>query len=190
LLIKSLANRTENFELTDEGSIDKYLGVEICDYPDGSYELKQSYLIERIIDALGLTSAETQKRPMSVASPLLHKDLEGKDRIKPWNYHSIIGMLIYLQGISRLGISMAMHQCACYSSSLKLSHERAVTRIGSYLIDTKSRGIMCREDLSRGLECFVDADFAGGWNSEDPLNSKNLLSRIGFVITYQGIPIF
>ena len=85
---------------------------------------------------------------------------------------------------------MAVHQCARHSSSPKLSHERAVTRIGRYLIDEKSRGIMCKEDRSRGLECFVDADFAGGWNTEDPLNPENLLSRTGFVITYQGIPIF
>ena len=65
-----------------------------------------------------------------------------------------------------------------------------MTRIGRYLIDTIDRGFICKEDCSKGLECFVDADFAGGWNADDPLNPENVLSRTGFVITYAGIPIF
>ena len=46
-----------------------------------------------------------------------------------------------------------------------------------------------RPDKSRGLECFVDADWAGSWNdrsSHDPLSSH---SRSGFVILYAGCPI-
>ena len=45
-------------------------------------------------------------------------------------------------------------------------------------------------DRTRGLEYFVNANFAGGWNSEDPLNPENVLSRTSFVIYYCGIPIF
>lgn len=99
-------------------------------------------------------------------------------------------MLTYLQGISRPDISMAVHQCARFSSNPKLSHERAVTRIGRYLLDTMNNGLICRIDKKRGLECFVDANFASGWNASNPLNSENVLSRTGFVITYAGIPIF
>ena len=40
MFIQSLAEGQEKFELTDEGSIDKYLGVDITKLPDGSYELK------------------------------------------------------------------------------------------------------------------------------------------------------
>ena len=36
----------------------------------------------------------------------------------------------------------------------------------------------------------MDADFAGGWNSDDPLNPENVLSRTGFVIMYAGVPVF
>ena len=43
-----------------------------------------------------------------------------------------------------------------------LSHERAVKRIGRYLLGTKNRGIVYNPDLKKGLECYVDADFAGG----------------------------
>ena len=71
-------------------------------------------------------------------------------------------MMTYLQGISRPDVSMDVHQCARFSSNPKLSHERAVTRIGRYLIDAANKGLISKVDKEKGLECFVDADFAGG----------------------------
>ena len=32
-----------------------------------------------------------------------------------------------------------------------------------------------------GLECYIDADFAGGWSSGDHTNPECVLSRMGFV---------
>ena len=190
IFVKSLFEGDEKFELTDEGNIDKYLGVDVKLHDDGLHELRQPFLTKRIINELNLSSVETQKRPTPVAKPLLHKDLQGKPRVKKWNYRSVIGMLTYLQGISRPDISMAVHQCASFSSDPKLSHERAVTRIGRHLIDAADKGLACRPDKSKGLECFVDTDFAGGWTKDDPLNPENALSCSGFVILCAGIPIF
>ena len=39
LFIKSLTNGEENFKLTDEGNIDKCLGVDMKGYAVGSYEI-------------------------------------------------------------------------------------------------------------------------------------------------------
>jgi len=129
IFLKSLFDGDEKFELTDEGDIDKYLGVDVNKVDDGVFELRQPFLIKRIIDELNLSLVDSQKRPTPVAKPLLHKDLQGKPRVKKWKYRSIIGILTYLQGISRPDISMAVHQCARFSNDPKLSHERAVTRI-------------------------------------------------------------
>ena len=52
---------------------------------------------------------------------------------------------------------MAIHQCARFNNYPHLSHEQVVKRIGRYLLDTN------RPDITRGLDCYVDADFAGGW---------------------------
>ena len=43
-----------------------------------------------------------------------------------------------------------------------LSYERAVIRIGRYLLDTAGKGLICKVNKTKGLECYVDADFAGG----------------------------
>ena len=80
---------------------------------------------------------------------------------------------------------MPVHQMACFCNNPKLSHEQAITWIGHYLLGTREKGIKYKIDHSKGLECYVDADFAGGWDRTDPHNPSNLMSRTGFVIKYK-----
>ena len=49
-------------------------------------------------------------------------------------------------------------------------------RLGRYLLGTRKRGIIYRPDKSKGLECYVDAEFAGGWTQADSDNTENVLS--------------
>ena len=44
-----------------------------------------------------------------------------------------------------------------------LSYKRAVTRIGRYLLDIANKELICKVDKAKGLEYYVDTDFAGGW---------------------------
>ena len=55
IFVKLLFKGDEKFELTDEGSIDKYLGLKIAEKQDRTYKLKQPYLIKYIIDELNLS---------------------------------------------------------------------------------------------------------------------------------------
>ena len=98
-------------------------------------------------------------------------------------------MLGYLQGTSRPDISLAVHQSARFNNNPKLSHERAIKRIVRYLLDTKDQGLIYKPDKSKGLECYVDADFAGGWKDGDQGSPESVLSRTGFLIMYAGFPI-
>ena len=70
-------------------------------------------------------------------------------------------MLNYLQNSTRPDLSMAVHQSARFSINPKLSHECAVKRIGKYLLSNKNKGLIITPDRSRGIEVYVDADFAG-----------------------------
>ena len=40
------------------------------------------------------------------------------------------------------------------------------------------------------MECYVDADFTGGWQQADADDTKNVISRTGLVIMYVNCPIF
>ena len=95
-------------------------------------------------------------------------------------------MLGYLQGTTRHAIAMATHQCARLNNDPHLSHERAVKRIGIYLLDTRDKGMIYRADITRGLECYVDDDFAGGWKDGNHESPESVLSRTVFVIMYAG----
>jgi hypothetical protein len=99
-------------------------------------------------------------------------------------------MLTYLAGCVRPNIAMAVHQCARFSVSPMRSHEQAVMRIGRYLLSTCDKGMICKPNSSKGLEVYVDADFAGGWDPADPGNADNIYLRTGFVIRYASCPIF
>ena len=183
----------ENFKLTDEGDVHKFLGIEITWFDSSSFELSQPFLIDRLLQFLGLcnNSFETDANSLStpVAKGLLHCDLVGKPRKYKWKYSMAVGMLSYLQNSTRPEIAMAVHQTAQFSNEPMLSHEKAFMQLGRYLLDTWKRGIIYKPDRSKGLECSVDADFAGGWTQADASNAENVLSRTGYVIIYANCPI-
>ena len=133
---------------------------------------------------------DTNTKSIPVGKLLLHKDIEDKSRKESWNYRTAVSMLTYLQGNTRPEISMAVHQTARFCNNPMLTHEKAIKRLGRYLYHTKNEGIVYNPDTSKGLECFVDADFAGGWSQADASDADNVMSRTGMVIMYANCPIF
>jgi hypothetical protein len=190
--IQSLTDGPNKFIYTNKGTMSSYLKVEISRHTEKKgFTLSQTFLIERIIQAINFDPATTKgaRGNTPATYPLLNKDENGPTRKATWKYRGVIGMLGYLQATSRPDISMATHQCARFNNDPKLSHERAVKRIVRYLLDTKDKGLIFTPDVSRGLEVYVDADFAGGWKDGDHSSPESVLSRTGFVIMYAGCPI-
>ena len=195
-LVQSLLNGPEKFKLTEDSTFEKYLGVKLQRFNDGSMSLSQPYLIDRIIKGVYETSKsgfeinETKiKTKETPASSILHKDSTGKERLTTWHYRSTIGMLSYLQGTTRPDISFAVNQCARFSNNPRQSHEVAVKQIVRYLLASRDKGIIFKPDVSRGLECYADADFAGSWSKATSAHPDSVLSRTGFVIFYAGCPL-
>lgn len=184
--IDSLSNGPERFAFTDEGSMENYLGVDIQKLGNGEFVLRQPFLIQCILEA---KPTVTNKRSVPVIGPLLSRDTDGPVWKGSWSYRSVIGMLGYLQGSTRPDISMAVHQCARLNANPMLCHEKAVKRIGRYLLSTSDKGIHYKPDSTKGLEVYADADFAGGWLLGDVHNPECVLSRTGYVIMYAGCPI-
>ena len=50
-------------------------------------------------------------------------------------------------------------------------------------IRLSTHGIVYRPDKEKYIECYVDADFAGGWSQVDADNAENPMSCTGYVIT-------
>jgi hypothetical protein len=123
------------------------------------------------------------------ADEILHRDEDGQERKTEFHYRSIIGQLNYLAATTRPEITFAVHQCARFCDNPKMSHEKAVKRIIRYLKRTKDEGLIMQVDKTKGIECFVDADFAGGFQKGNAKNPRDCLSRTGYVIKYGGCPI-
>ena len=87
-------------------------------------------------------------------------------------------------------MSMAVHQTAHFCEKPMLSHEKAIKRLGQYLSQTRKGGIVYSPDTSKGLEFYVDANFAGGWQEENTDDADNIMSQTGMVIMYANCPIF
>ena len=67
-----------------------------------------------------------------------------------------------LQNSTRPDISMAVHQRARFNTNPIFSHKKAAKYITKYLLSTQDKGIHYKPDRTKGLECYVDAQFAGG----------------------------
>ena len=185
--------REEEMDLEQEDDAAGFLGVRLeKSESSGLIEMKQTGLIDRIIETLGLDKGTVNgKFTPAEANPLV-KDEDGPSASGDFNYASVVGMLLYLAGHSRPDIAYAVNCCARYMFCPKLKHEIALKRIGRYLKQTRDRGLILNPTLRDGklsVDCYPDADFAGLYgheNSNDPASAK---SRTGFVITVAGCPV-
>ena len=127
----------QKYVLTNEGLMEEYLGIMISHNNDGSYQMSQPLLIDRIIESIpGMVDARSFKTP-AYYNVVLTKNVEGESRKEQWNYRSVIGMLNYLVNCTHPEISFAVHQCARFCNDTKRCHEQAVKIVIQYLLFTK-----------------------------------------------------
>ena len=188
-IFNDLAKR--GFKLTDEGSLEEYLGISIKRNKD-SFTISQPHLIDRIIASVpGMESARSAKSPAATGSPLT-KDEQGEKRKDDWNYRSVVGMLNYLVSCTQPDLAFSVHQCARFCSDPKKSHEQAIERVLRYLQflrRTNSLGIVYKPDSSKSINTYVDASFAGEWNTEWSGEPSSVISRTGYVVCYADCPV-
>ena len=91
--------------------------------------------------------------------------------------------MLYLFRHSCYDIACAVNLCARYMFSAKLSHEKALKRIGRYLKATRDRGLVMTPSGTLKVDAFPDADFAGLYGYEKPSDPTCSKSRNGFLIS-------
>ena len=169
-LIESMRNPKdksfETFILKVEDDYAGFLGINIKRHDDGTIELVQTGLIDRILKALNLDNDDVTVRLEPAAKEALGKNEDGPPRKESWSYPSLIGMMLYLASNSRPEIAFAVHQCARFNHCSRLCHEAAVKRIARYLKGTRNQGFIMKPNDKLELEMFADSDFAGLFNVE------------------------
>ena len=83
-LIENLKNK-EKLDLTDEGDVNKYLGVDIeRNKEDKSINFNQTFLIQIAIELAGLS--DSNQVDITAVNPQSSKYLEGAISISTWEY--------------------------------------------------------------------------------------------------------
>jgi hypothetical protein len=114
----------------------------------------------------------------------------GPEREHTWNYLTLIGMLYHLASSTCPDIAFAFHQCACFCTNPKHSHELAVCWIVQYLKCTSDEGyLLCPVDFALNWDCYVDANFSRIWMSSNSDNPTSVKSCTGYVITFASCPL-
>ena len=178
--------RRIGLNITDEGNLEDFLGVNIERKEDGSIVLTQPHLIDQILKDLRLDNDKVKEKDTPAASSkILSTEPSEEEFDKSFHYRSVIGKLNYLEKSTRPDIAYATHQCARFTESPRKSHGKAVRWITRYLKKTRTKGVIMRPVPDKELELFVDADFAGNWKRNESNNRENARSRHGYFIMYK-----
>ena len=185
-LIQAAINdiKTTGLNMTDEGSIEDFLGVNITYLKDGSIHFHQPHLIDQILHDLNIQENTSTKEIPAKSSKILSRHSSSSHHDDSFNYKSIIGKLGYLEKGSRPDIAYIAHQCARFSTAPKKEHANALRWLARYLKGTRTYGMILRPDPTKGLELFVDADFAGNWDPDETDDVDTARSRHGFCVKY------
>ena len=125
----------------------------------------------------------------AASSKLLRHHAKSEDFDNSFDFRSAIGELNYLEKGSRSDIAYITHQCARFMSKPKAEHGRAVRWLGRYLKLTADKGTIFTPSHEKGLEVYVDADFAGNRHKDETHDRDTARSRHGYFIMYGGCPI-
>jgi hypothetical protein len=66
-----IASRKEDYDVTDEGEIDDYLGVNVSHPTEDTIELRQPHLIQQILDKVGMLPQSKTKDKAAPSSTIL-----------------------------------------------------------------------------------------------------------------------
>jgi hypothetical protein len=103
------------FNLTCEGDVGAFLGIQFTRTSGNHLTLTQPGLIAKIVKECG-SDAESKHHNTPAVTKLLFKDSSGPQREHDWNYRMIVSMLTYLSMSSRPDVAFAVHQCAHFST--------------------------------------------------------------------------
>jgi histone deacetylase 1/2 len=123
-MIKSLTDdhgeTKSSYELEAEGSLQDFLGINIAQVSDKSFRLtQQTGLIKKILEKTGMTDVACKTMPTSTTA--MGTDKGGVPFNEPWEYASVVGMLMYLGTNSRPDIAFSVISAPDIRTAIRVS---------------------------------------------------------------------
>ena len=139
-------------KITEERTIDNFVGVSIHRTPEGTFELSQETLINSILKDLHLNQESTTSKKTAEVGQVLRAHEESPEHDGHFHYRSVIGKLNFCEKATRPDISYATHQCARFSANPRMKHNKAVKWLGRYLKTSASHKMIYTPKPQDGSE--------------------------------------
>ncbi|GKE03657.1 ribonuclease H-like domain-containing protein, partial [Tanacetum coccineum] len=156
LLQRIISSLHKEFDMTDLGALNYFLGISVTRDFIGMFLSQKKYTME-LLDQTHMASCNPTRTPVDTVSKL------GADRdlvSDPTLYHSLVGDLQYLTFI-RPDISYVVHQVCLYMHDPREPYFSSLKRILRYVRATLDFGLQLYASSTRSLVAYSDADWAG-----------------------------
>ena len=146
------------FELTDLGTAEWLLGLQISYHSEGIYLSQQPY-IEKVLKRFNMLESRPVSTPLDKGTKLRKGTLD-QQIDNPEHYQSIIGSLMYAVTGTRPDLAHTISLLSQFNSCPNESHLVAVKHTLRYLNGTKDWKLFYPANQPLTLEGYADADYA------------------------------
>ena len=120
-----------DFNIEDDGELNKYLGISLDRRPDCSIYLSQPYVTKIILNIIPGMDKSRSKTTTTI-KPSSAKNEGYQARKNDFNYKSVIGLLNFPTDSNRPKAQFTVHQCTLFRTDPKLPHDQAVKSVLHY----------------------------------------------------------
>ena len=174
--------RKAELDITEEGTLEDFLGVNIDRKPNGSIYLTKLHLINNILEYFNLLGEGVKiKTTPASQSQILKRHQTSKDFENAFHYGSVIRKLNYLERGSQSDMSYIIQQFDRFSTFQKYEHGEAIKWLGRYLLYTKDKGTILTPNMKQDMDFYFNADFASNYDSQDTHSRDTAGSRHEYI---------
>ncbi|GJZ21116.1 ribonuclease H-like domain-containing protein [Tanacetum coccineum] len=156
LLQQIIDSLHKEFDMTDLGALNYFLGISAVRHPTGLF-LSQKKYARQLLERAHMVNCNPSRTPIDTDSKLGPDGVPVQD---PTLYRSLAGGLQYLT-FTRPDLSYAVQQVCLYMHDLREPHFAALKRILRYVQGTLELGLQLYASATTSLVGYTDADWAG-----------------------------
>ncbi|GJY26292.1 ribonuclease H-like domain-containing protein [Tanacetum coccineum] len=156
LLQQIIGSLNNEFDMTDLGALNYFLGISADRTPTGLFLSQKKYALQ-LLERAHMVTCNPSRTPVDTESKLGPEGVPVQD---PTLYRSLAGGLQYLT-FTRPDLSYAVQQICLYMHDPREPHFAALKRILRYVRGTVDFGLKLYVSATTSLVGYTDADWAG-----------------------------
>ncbi|KAJ0556958.1 putative RNA-directed DNA polymerase [Helianthus annuus] len=167
LISEFKAKMISEFEMTDVGELQYFLGLEVEKKKDGLFICQKKYA-KSLLEKFGMSECKRVPTPMNVNDKFRVED--GSKLVNEKQFRSLVGGLIYLTH-TRPDILFSVSLISRFMQKPTAIHLGAAKRILRYIAGTVGHGLWYGRTKTVKLEGFTDSDWASSYEDRKSVSA-------------------